>query len=366
MASNAPGWVDDAPPEGPEAVELAIRRAIVARLLRRPAWVRLIAGERETLRGRQVHPDYAALASLEKLARRIASGKPMTPTDERRQLALGSWTVDAEPPAGVYGEDLTLEGDDAPPTSIRLYTPQNVRSRPGPGLLYIHGGGWVVGSVASHDVLCRRLALGAGCPVASLRYRLAPEHPYPAAFDDARRGFQHVVAHADRLGMDPRRIAIGGDSAGGHLSALVANALRDEGPFLQLLIYPGVDLTKSFPSHRDFGRGYLLEDDKIDWYLEHFVPPDIARDRPDVSPWFEPDLSGVCPALVYTAGFDPLLDEGEAYARRLTEAGVEVTYRCFEDQIHGFANMAGAIDVARTAVDTITGDLRLALEGSSP
>lgn len=357
--------MDDAPPKGPEAVDLAIKRALVARLFRHPAWVQLVAGRRETVRGRQVHPAYAALASLEKLARRIGPAGPRTPTSERRQLALGSWTVDAEPPTGVYGEDLTLGSDGELPTSIRLYTPQNVRAQPGPGLLYIHGGGWVVGSVASHDVLCRRLALGTGCRVASLRYRLAPEHPYPAAFDDARRGFQHVVAHADRLGMDPRRIAIGGDSAGGHLSALVANALRDAGPFLQLLIYPGVDLTQSFPSLRDFGQGYVLEAEKIDWYLEQFVPPDVARDRPDVSPWFEPDLAGVCPALVYTAGFDPLLDEGEAYARRLTEAGVAVTYRCFEDQIHGFANMAGAIDVARAAVDTITGDLRSALEGSA-
>lgn len=359
----APGWVDDKPAEGPEALNLVIKRALVERLLRGPVLPRVLAGRRRVLRGRRVHRDYAALVALEKLVRSMTSRGEMTPAGERREMALGSWCVDPVPPSGVHGEDVMLEGEDGePPTSIRLYRPRNLRRKPSPGLLYIHGGGWVVGSVATHDLLCRRLALGAGCPVASLRYRLAPEHPHPAAFDDARRGYRQLVAHADALGLDPRRLAIGGDSAGGHLSALVANALRDDGPFFQLLIYPAVDLTKSLPSHRDFGQGYLLEAEKIDWYLEHFLPADTARDRPDVSPWFEPDLSGVCPALIYTAGFDPLLDEGEAYARRLSEAGVETTYHCFEDQIHGFANMAGVVDVARAAVDRITEDLRHAFE----
>lgn len=362
---DAPGLVDDARPRGAEALDFTVKRALIQRVAKSPRLRGLLARKRERIRGRRVLPAFAALTALDAYAQRLTGSSPAsaTVTERRRLLALGSWAVDPEPPPGVVGEDRVIASTERHPVSFRLYTPSSVATGASPGLVFFHGGGWCVGSVATHDVFCRRLALGAACRVASVRYRLAPEHPHPAGLDDARRGFATLRHHAHELGIDPHRLGIGGDSAGGHLAAVVANELRGhaDAPSVQLLIYPALDLTRRFASHRDFASGYLLTAAQIDWYLEHFLPADTPRDRPDVSPFCAPALDGVCEALVYTAGFDPLCDEGDAYAERLQKSGVRVRSRCFEGHIHGFVNMAGVITEAREAVETITADLRASL-----
>lgn len=248
------------------------------------------------------------------------------------------------------------------PLPARVYLPRDSRT-PLPALLYLHGGGWVIGSIDSHDGVCRHLAREADCVVISVDYRLAPEHRFPAAIDDALAAFRWVVAHASELRIDPSRIAVGGDSAGGNLAALVSLATRgDRVPVAhQFLVYPATDLSRSFESHRLFAEGFLLERRTIEWFLERYLrSSDDPRD-PRCSPYHERDLSGAPPATLITAGFDPLRDEGEAYAERLADAGVKVDVKREDRLIHGFFNMGGVVALAREAVDRAARSLRQAL-----
>jgi acetyl esterase len=216
----------------------------------------------------------------------------------------------------------------------------------------------VVGSVNTHDSLCRRLAIGASCRVASVDYRLAPEHPFPAAVEDAIAAFRWLAARAEALGVDPARLAVAGDSAGGTLSAVVARRTRadDRPPSLQVLVYPATDLTWSHPSVALLGRGYLLTRKMMDWYVAQYLAGADPR-HPDASPLFAESLQGVAPALVYTGGFDPLRDEGQAYADRLREAGALVEHRELPGLVHGFAQTAGFIPAARAALADIIADV---------
>jgi acetyl esterase len=219
--------------------------------------------------------------------------------------------------------------------------------------VYFHGGGWVIGDLDTHDTFCRQLANGAGCAVLSIDYRMGPEHRFPAAVDDCLAALDWAAREADALGLDASRLAVGGDSAGGNLAAVAALATRDAGgPSLayQLLIYPATDMRRGAPSHARNGQGYLLTTETMAWYHDHYI--DDPRHDHDwrASPLLHPDLAGLPPALVLTAGYDPLRDEGLEYAQRLSEAGNRVSYVCFERQIHGFILMGRVIDEANDAV----------------
>ena len=226
---------------------------------------------------------------------------------------------------------------------MRLFEPRSARA-PRPVLVYFHGGGFVVGSLASYDGVCRKLARDADAIVVSVDYRLAPEHKFPAGIEDGVAAARWVLAHAASLGGNPRAVALGGDSAGGNLTAVVAQALRKDAarPVFQLLVYPAVDLTCSMPSHRLFREGYLLTEKSIAWYLDNYLNDAREKKDPCASPLFATDLSGLPPALVLTAGFDPLRDEGKAYAEKMQAAGVEVRHQCVAGGIQGSSRSAAS------------------------
>jgi acetyl esterase len=248
--------------------------------------------------------------------------------------------------------DLSAEGPCGP-IRLRLYRPAPAAAGALPVLVYFHGGGWVIGDLDTHDVLCRQLAIGSGCAVVSVDYRMGPEHRFPAAVDDCFAATRWVAQNAATLGIDASRIAVGGDSAGGNLAAVVAIAARDAGdPAIawQLLIYPATDQRRIAPSHTTNAQGYLLTADSMRWYHDHYID-DVAHDLDwRASPLLCEDLSGLPHSLVLTAGYDPLRDEGIQYAQRLTEAGSRATHVSFERQIHGFVPMGRAIDEANEAV----------------
>ena len=246
---------------------------------------------------------------------------------------------------------------------VRIYQPHGVGVKP--VLLFIHGGGWVIGSLDSYDATCREFAQSAGCVVVSVDYRLAPEHRYPAAPDDCYAALRWVAAHAASLGADAKRLAVGGDSAGGNLSAVVAQMARDKGgPAIrfQLLIYPVTDADFSTPSYTQNAEGYLLTTSAMKWFWGHYAS-DAQRREPYASPLRAKDLSGLPAAWVCTAEFDPLRDEGEAYAKRLQQAGVSTTLTRYDGLIHGFISFGLVSPKAQAAVDEAVAALKKGFGG---
>ena len=292
--------------------------------------------------------DPQASALLERLT--VAGAPPVsqqTPDEARAGYAL---LADVAGPAEeeVPTEDRTVPGPGGE-VPVRVYRPPSEVLLP--VVVYFHGGGWVIGDIASHDASCHRLAAGVPAVVVSVDYRRAPEHPFPAAVDDCEAVTAWVAGQAAALGADPTRLAVAGDSAGGNLAAVVARRARDaDGPPIafQLLIYPATDMTRSLPSHIENGSGYLLDTDTMAWFTGHYLGDRDPR-QPDASPLFVEDLSGLPPALVVTAEFDPLRDEGEAYADRMREAGVLVTVSRYDGMFHGFYGLDRILDAARAA-----------------
>jgi acetyl esterase/lipase len=297
----------------------------------------------------------------------IKSGRPayhqLSPKEARQLFKETRPAATPAPPEIGLVRELSAEGPHGP-IPLRLYRPREASSTPLPALVFFHGGGWVIGDLETHDVLCRQLTAAAGVAVVAVDYRLAPEHRFPAAVDDAWAATRWVAAHAGELGLDPGRLAVGGDSAGGNLAAVVALLARDHGGpalALQILIYPVTDLGAEAPSYADFAEGFMLTRDSMRWFRAHYVAtPDQALDW-RVSPLRAPSLAGLPPALVVTAGFDPLRDEGVAYARRLREAGVCVDAIDYGGMCHGFAGMGRLIDSANRAVAHVAATLRQAL-----
>ncbi|MBV9545892.1 MAG: alpha/beta hydrolase [Chloroflexi bacterium] len=249
---------------------------------------------------------------------------------------------------------------------IRIYVPEG--SAPFPCLVFFHGGGWVTGDLDTHDVLTRALANGAGAVVVAVDYRLAPEHKFPAAIDDAVAATRWVADQATELGIDPSRIAVGGDSAGGNLAAAAALALRHEGgPQLvyQLLIYPVIDYNFDTPSYLENAEGYRLTRAGMQYYWAHYLSEAAHADDHRASPLRAETHTELPPALVITAEYDPLRDEGRAYADRLRDAGVPVIYREYPGMIHGFVTQAGVLDAGRRALDEINENLREAFAASA-
>ncbi len=255
------------------------------------------------------------------------------------------------------------------PVPLREYRPLGVApSKSLPALVYFHGGGWVIGDRDTHDVLCRALCNESGCAVFSVDYRLAPEHPFPAAIDDSMAATHWVAGNAGELCIDAARLAVGGDSAGGNIAAVVSLALRASTSTrvaFQLLIYPATDQNYGTVSYHENGVGYLLTAASMLYFRNHYAPEPTQWLDWRASPLLAPDLSGLPPALVLTAGFDPLRDEGLAYADKLAAAGNAVEYACFSRQIHGFITMGRVIGEAQAAIDLCAGALRRSLATSA-
>ena len=247
---------------------------------------------------------------------------------------------------------------------LRLYRPAGTQAAEVlPVLVYFHGGGWTIGDLDTHDVLCRQLAQASGGAVVSVDYRLGPEHRFPAAVEDCVAATRWVREQAASLALDASRLAVGGDSAGGNLAAVTCLVLREAGqalPAFQLLIYPATDMRAQAPSHATNGQGYLLTRDSVAYYRGHYLGGAEHWSDWRASPLLAPDHRGLPPALVLTAGFDPLRDEGLQYADALSAAGVPAQYVCFERQIHGFITMGQVLEEANTAVELCAAALRRA------
>ncbi|MBD2182043.1 alpha/beta hydrolase [Aerosakkonema funiforme] len=297
---------------------------------------------------RQLHPGWIAM--MKELE---ASNAPelweLSPTEarilERQYAEQVSINTESLPLYSVENREIPGIAGTIP---VRIYTPQAVnKDTPFPILVFFHGGGWVLCDLNTHDPICRHLCKQADCIVVSVDYRLAPEHKFPAAVEDVFAATQWVAQNASILGGDPTRIAVGGDSAGGNLSAVVTQLAKANGSpslIFQLLLYPNIYIAPKFPSREVYGQGYLLTEKIIEWCNNHYLNSEADVFDHRASPGLAEDLSGLPPALIITAGFDPFVDEGEDYAKKLRNAGVEVEYTCYEDMIHGFIYIQGVTE----------------------
>ena len=310
-----------------------------------------------------LHPQARALLNLIE-EKGLPPTHTLTPAEARHWYRERRFVTQPKPPEVAQVRELEAPGP-AGAIALRLYRPLGSQAQQMlPVLVYYHGGGWTIGDLDSHDTLCRELANGSGCAIVAIDYRMGPEHRFPAAVDDAIAAARWVHASAQALGLDANRLAVGGDSAGGNLAAVVAIEARDTGgpPIaVQQLSYPATDMRRGAPSHESNGQGYLLTKDTITYFHDHYI--DDPRHDLDwrASPLLHPDLSRLPPAFVLTAGYDPLRDEGLQYAQALTEAGGKAALVCFERQIHGFITMGRVLDEANTAVALCASQLRQAL-----
>ncbi|MEO8705263.1 MAG: alpha/beta hydrolase [Kofleriaceae bacterium] len=314
-----------------EAAHLALTRPLA----------RLIGRARRSGVDAELDPQIAAVLELQRLLR-LPALDSMEPARARAFAAAGLSPLDAalEPMAQVI--DCTVAGS----IPVRIYVPEAATPH---WIIYLHGGGGVIGSIHSSEPVTRLLAAQTRCTVASVDYRLGPEHRHPAAIDDACAAWEALMPRV------AGRAAVAGDSFGGFLAAHVDHAVRRK-PDLQVLFYPIVDLTLSSPSIERFADGYLLTRSMTHWFRANYLHPD--DDRKAASPQHWPSLRGAAPAIVATAGYDPLVDEGDHYAELLRAAGTEVRHRRYPALIHGFLSLAGAVDAARAATDELCGDIR--------
>ena len=277
------------------------------------------------------------------------------------EQAFGNMVPNPEPMAEV--RDFTVPGP-AGRLPVRLYKPEGAGDTP-PLVVYFHGGGWVIGSIEAYDATCRALASASGCAVASVEYRLAPETSFPAAPEDCYAATRWLAENASEFGVDGDRLAVAGDSAGGNLAAVVSLMARDRGgPRIsyQVLIYPAVDVLGEYPSREENAEGYFLTSRAMRWFYGHYIQDESHAKDPLASPLLADDHSELPPAMIVVAGYDPLRDEGEAYAKKLGEAGVEVKVSRNDGMIHGFASMIGALDDARASLGEMGEELRAALK----
>jgi acetyl esterase len=289
--------------------------------------------------------DSEARALLDLMEQAVEDGRPKLETlpyaAGRKAVDKMSEDSEAEPLAVGEIDDGSFAGP-AGEIGFRRYLPFNANPGPLPTLIYYHGGGFVIGNLETHDSTCRRLSNKSRCQVIAIDYRLAPEHPFPAPIEDGVAAFRHIRNNAAEFSVDRKRIAVGGDSAGGAIAAVVCQACRDAGetgPAFQMLIYPATDSSRESASRQEFASGYFLTKPLIDWFWKAYVPAgtDLADLR--LSPLLAKDFAGLPPAFVLTAGYDPLRDEGRAYADRLIDAGIKTTYTNYPGTIHGFFSL---------------------------
>jgi len=303
-------------------------------------------------------------AILDQLAENPPPPMDQTTPEEARAFyrAMGALTDPQDVPIGKTS-DAAVPGP-AGDIPVRIYKPVAAGGEALPCLIYYHGGGFVIGDLETHDKLCRMLANESDCVVVAVDYRLAPEHKFPAAVEDAYAAARYVEENAEEFGVDPNRLAVGGDSAGGNLAAVVALMAKEKGaPTLrfQLLIYPTVSGNEETPSVRENGEGYLLEKRTMDWFFAQYTDSPGQKDDPRLAPLRAGDLEGLPPAFVITAGYDPLRDEGLQYADKLRAAGVKTDYKNYDSMVHGFFTMAGILDLSKEAIAEAGDKLKTAL-----
>ncbi|HEV3112064.1 MAG TPA: alpha/beta hydrolase [Candidatus Binataceae bacterium] len=303
-----------------------------------------------------------ALIDAMQSAGMVLEFEKMTPVQARQameQMAAAT-RAPGEPVAKV--EDRSIPGPEGA-VAVRIYVPEG--SAPFPVMVFYHGGGWVIGSIDSHDATCRKLTNAIGCVTVSVEYRLAPEHKFPAAAEDCYAATLWVSENAAALGCDPKRLAVCGDSAGGNLAAVVPLMARDRGKppiAYQVLLYPCTDGSLETGSMRDLAEGYFLTRGAMVWFWNHYVRDHNDRNHPYAAPVHAPELRGLPPALVITAEYDPLRDEGEAYAAKLRAAGVPVTSTRYDGTIHGFVSMADNLDKGKDAIKEVVSTLKAAFK----
>jgi acetyl esterase len=349
-----------APPKLPPRIEHRIVRRLCG--LRAPTQ-RLLFGAPPRLDGQELASDIHVLLQLAKRrgGTSLVEGRTVEQARAENLAEVPVVGGPAQPMARV--EEMTIPGP-AGVMRARLYVALGAPRPPQPLIVYYHGGGWVIGDLETHDGLCRFLAEHSGCRVLSIDYRLAPEHPFPAPVEDAAAAFTWATEHAEELGVDPARIAVAGDSAGGNLATGVCLGARDGGgpqPAMQLLLYPATDVVGEQVSRETFAEGFLLTRNDMKWFEDHYLPDGCEADDPRASMMRARDVSNLPPAYVATAGFDPLRDEGEIYAARMREAGVPVVLQRHSGLIHGFANLTAICPSARTAMLEVAGALRMGL-----
>lgn len=301
-----------------------------------------------------LHPDAA-------LAIQRAGDLPTDLSPDQLRIAYdrSRLTLLPEKPAMAVTYQLSIPSDYGP-IAARFYRPTK-DEKPCPLLVYFHGGGFMLGSLALYDTTCRRLAVNSGCAVLSVDYRMAPETQFPGAVLDAYAATRWASDKAQLLNIDPARIAVGGDSAGGNLAAVVSQMALDSKEFkvaFQLLIYPMTDQSKAYPSYERNAQGYMLTTAALHWFMDNYIPDHQDRLDPRASPMLRSDLSGLPPALIIAAEFDPLVDENEAYANRLKQAGVPCEYVCFPGMIHPFFTLGGVVADTKKAEALAAGHLR--------
>ena len=334
-----------------------------------PRLGRVLFGKPPEIDGQRLATDVHALIQLAEFAGTNSYTNGLPPVEARAANKLGAGASEWRPKIPMARVEPVTIPTDAGPMGARFYLPNGIPGgTPPPLLVYFHGGGWVIADLDTHDGVCRFIAAAAGLAVLSVDYRLAPEHPFPAAIEDAWDAFTWAVANAAELGVDPGRIAVGGDSAGGNMSAVVSLQAKAEGgptPAMQLLIYPVTDSAEDPRSRELFADGFLLTKGDMDHFEGFYVPADQDINDPRISILKAPDLSGLPPAYVTTAGFDPLRDEGEAFAIRMREEGTKVALRRHPGLIHGFANQTAVSRSSRGAMLELAGALRMGLAGAA-
>lgn len=349
-----------APPRLPPSLEHRIvRRAcgLSPRLQGR------LFGRPPRLDGLELAPDIHALLELARRTGETSLVEGRSVEQAREENGEGVPVVSGPPRPMARVEEMTVTGS-AGELRARFYVALGAPRQPQPLLVYYHGGGFVIGDLDTHDSVCRFLAEFGGCRVLSIEYRLAPEHPFPAPVEDAVAAFAWAVEHAAELNADPGRIAVGGDSAGGNLATGVCLQAQDRDgprPAMQLLLYPVTDLVGDQASRETFAEGFLLTRNDMAWFENHYLPDGCDEKDPRASMMRASDVSGLPPAYVATAGFDPLRDEAEVYAARMREAGVQVALQRHAGLIHGFANLTAICPSARAAMHEVAGALRMGL-----
>ena len=325
-------------------------------LTRLPSWVVriILIGRRQRMGGRVMDPKAQVMAEYIQLVRR--PGVFPTPAESRQQLTGLIQTFETPAPSLARKENFTISGP-AGDIPVRLYAPKSGRDDVLPVLVYFHGGGWVQGDLDTHDTLCAKLSLGAGCLVVAVDYRLAPEYQFPVAVDDCMAAYHWICQNTAELGGDSFRIAIAGDSAGGNLAAVVSQQAMPSGmplPIAQLLIYPALDFSFETESFEAMPNAFVIPRERMEWFRSHYLRNSADISDPKASPLRAQDLSGQPATMIVTGGFDPLRSEGKAYADRLKDAGVSVQYREFEGQIHLFVCVTRVISQGDICIDEMT------------